>query len=85
MVLFSRLLLVGINIVSGSTQWTNGLVDAQVNLRQSDETAPIVDLGYARYQGFVEANVTNFFGIRYAAQPLGKNHSRFRAAVLLRL
>ena len=37
-------------------------------------TAPIVDLGYARYQGYFDAqtNITNFLSIRYAAPPLGE-------------
>nr|GAT46602.1 predicted protein [Mycena chlorophos] len=35
--------------------------------------APLVDLGDAKYQGFVdEHNITNFLGIRYAAAPTGK-------------
>ncbi|KAJ7864548.1 Alpha/Beta hydrolase protein [Mycena leptocephala] len=40
---------------------------------------PIVDLGYARYQGAVDTttNVTSFLGIRYAAAPIGE--LRFRA------
>ncbi|KAJ7077232.1 Alpha/Beta hydrolase protein [Mycena epipterygia] len=43
------------------------------------QTAPIVDLGYAQYQGIVDtaSNITNFLGIRYAAPPLGD--LRFRA------
>ncbi|KAJ7885112.1 Alpha/Beta hydrolase protein [Mycena olivaceomarginata] len=42
------------------------------------QEAPIVDLGYARYQGTVTAvNITQFLGIRYAASPL--NDLRFRA------
>ncbi|KAF7293252.1 Carboxylic ester hydrolase [Mycena chlorophos] len=33
----------------------------------------VVDLGHARYEGFVDAhNITNFLGIRYAAAPIGK-------------
>jgi len=40
---------------------------------------PIVDLGYAQYQGTVNAatNITNFLGLRYAAAPIGD--LRFRA------
>ncbi|KAJ6577948.1 Alpha/Beta hydrolase protein [Mycena capillaripes] len=40
---------------------------------------PIVDLGYAQYQGAVDAatNVTTFLGIRYAAAPI--DELRFRA------
>jgi acetylcholinesterase len=36
-------------------------------------SAPIVDLGYAQYQGSVDtsANITSFFGIQYAATPVG--------------
>ncbi|KAJ6520815.1 Alpha/Beta hydrolase protein [Mycena vulgaris] len=43
------------------------------------QTTPIVDLGYAQYQGTVNTanNITNFLGIRYAAAPLGD--LRFRA------
>jgi hypothetical protein len=35
---------------------------------------PIVDLGYAKYQGFVDSasKNTHFFGMRYAAPPVGK-------------
>ncbi|KAG1888688.1 Alpha/Beta hydrolase protein [Suillus subluteus] len=35
--------------------------------------APIIDLGYAQYQGSVDTatNTTSFLGIRYAAPPLG--------------
>ncbi|KAJ7848812.1 alpha beta-hydrolase [Mycena olivaceomarginata] len=40
---------------------------------------PIVDLGYAQYQGAVNAdnNIAHFFGIRFAAPPIGD--LRFRA------
>ncbi|KAG2068865.1 alpha/beta-hydrolase [Suillus decipiens] len=36
-------------------------------------SASIVDLGYAQYQGSVDTttNITSFFGIRYAAPPVG--------------
>ncbi|KAJ6462036.1 Alpha/Beta hydrolase protein [Mycena vitilis] len=36
-------------------------------------TAPVVDLGYAQYQGVsdTELNITSFRGIRYAASPTG--------------
>ncbi|KAL0567354.1 hypothetical protein V5O48_014639 [Marasmius crinis-equi] len=36
-------------------------------------TAPIIDLGYAQYQGVFDpnTNVTNFRGVRYAAAPTG--------------
>ncbi|KAF7317247.1 Carboxylic ester hydrolase [Mycena chlorophos] len=41
--------------------------------------SPVVDLGYAQYQGTVNAanNFTQFLGVRYAAAPLGD--LRFRA------
>ncbi|KAJ6477550.1 Alpha/Beta hydrolase protein [Mycena sanguinolenta] len=40
--------------------------------------SPIIDLGYAQYQGTVSAaNISHFLGIRYAAAPLGD--LRFRA------
>jgi carboxylesterase type B len=37
-------------------------------------TAPIVDVGYAQYQGYFDAqtNITNFLSIRYAAPPVGE-------------
>ncbi|KAF7335518.1 COesterase domain-containing protein [Mycena venus] len=43
------------------------------------QTSPIVDLGYAQYQGAVNTanNIAHFLGIRYAAAPLGD--LRFRA------
>jgi hypothetical protein len=36
--------------------------------------APVIDLGYARYQGAYDPtiNVTGYRGIRYAAAPSGK-------------
>ncbi|KAJ7651189.1 Alpha/Beta hydrolase protein [Roridomyces roridus] len=43
------------------------------------QAAPTVNLGFAQYQGAVDAatNITSFLGIRYAAPPLGD--LRFRA------
>ncbi|KAF7335628.1 COesterase domain-containing protein [Mycena venus] len=45
----------------------------------SAQTPPVVDVGYAQYQGFVDTatNITQFLGIRYAAPPIGD--LRFRA------
>ena len=39
----------------------------------SNTTNPIVDLGYAKYQGITNAttNISSFRGIRYAAPPIG--------------
>lgn len=36
---------------------------------------PVVELGYATYQGLFNSssNTTNFLGIRYAAAPIGKS------------
>ena len=41
------------------------------------QTSPIVDLGYAQYQGAVNPanNIAHFLGIRYAAAPLGEPSS----------
>ncbi|KAF9260763.1 alpha/beta-hydrolase [Marasmius fiardii PR-910] len=41
-------------------------------------SAPVIDLGYAQYQGVFDAtnNVTNFLGVRYAAAPTGNNRWR---------
>ncbi|THV01054.1 alpha/beta-hydrolase [Dendrothele bispora CBS 962.96] len=46
---------------------------------KSQPTPPIIDLGYASYQGTFDSttNVTNYHGIRYARPPLGD--LRFRA------
>jgi hypothetical protein len=39
---------------------------------KGEPISSIVDLGYAKYQGTVlEAGVTQFLGMRYAAPPLG--------------
>ncbi|KAG1740867.1 Alpha/Beta hydrolase protein [Suillus paluster] len=42
-------------------------------LTQTTPSAPIIDLGYAQYQGSVDTatNITSFLGIRYAAPPVG--------------
>lgn len=38
----------------------------------SSNNAPIIDLGYAKYEGtFLDASVNQFLGMRYAAPPLG--------------
>ncbi|KAJ7231422.1 Alpha/Beta hydrolase protein [Mycena rebaudengoi] len=39
---------------------------------------PIIDLGYAQYQGTINpaTNITNFMGMRYAAAPIGDLHFR---------
>ncbi|KAF7350386.1 Carboxylic ester hydrolase [Mycena venus] len=52
--------------------WTATAILATLRA-QAGVPAPIVDLGYAQYQGSVNAstNVTSFFGIRYAAAPVG--------------
>ncbi|KAJ6563667.1 Alpha/Beta hydrolase protein [Mycena vulgaris] len=54
------------------------LLAAAAALSARAQPAPIVDLGYAKYQGAVSSsNITHFLGIRYAAAPLGD--LRFRA------
>ncbi|KAJ7115720.1 Alpha/Beta hydrolase protein [Mycena epipterygia] len=51
---------------------------AALTLSAWAQSAPIVDLGYAQYQGTVSpSNISHFLGIRYAAAPLGD--LRFRA------
>lgn len=43
-------------------------------------TAPVVDLGYSKYQGIaLESGVNEYLGMRFAAPPLGD--LRFRAPV----
>ena len=51
-----------------------GQVLCAPNVDASDAFTPLVDLGYAKYQGVfnTSANATFFLGIRYAAPPLGK-------------
>ncbi|KAG7094306.1 hypothetical protein E1B28_007908 [Marasmius oreades] len=55
-----------------------GVALAEPSLSGQKMSAPIIDLGYARYQGVFDAhnNLTNFRGIRYAAAPTGKNRWR---------
>lgn len=40
----------------------------------ANDSAPIVDLGYAQYQGLYNssANVSYFLGVRYAEAPTGQ-------------
>ena len=47
---------------------------ADLGVDVSDPLAPVVNLGYAQYQGTfnTSANSTFFIGIRYAAPPTGK-------------
>ncbi|GAM86419.1 hypothetical protein ANO11243_044330 [Dothideomycetidae sp. 11243] len=46
---------------------------------QSQHTAPVVDLGYAKFKGTVNTTwaTTSYFGLRYASPPIGER--RFRA------
>jgi len=46
---------------------------SHLTLAQTTEDGPIVDLGYAQYQGVFNdtTNVTTFNGIRYASAPVG--------------
>ena len=48
---------------------------------------PIVDLGYAQYQGYfdTQTNITNFLGVRYAAPPIGQYRSPPIATTHVRL
>ncbi|KAG2139720.1 Alpha/Beta hydrolase protein [Suillus clintonianus] len=52
----------------------NLLAISQALLALEALATPIVDLGYAQYQGSVDTvtNTTSFLGIRYAAPPLGE-------------
>ncbi|KAH0833387.1 Alpha/Beta hydrolase protein [Lanmaoa asiatica] len=52
---------------------STSLVSAATLATSVNMTAPIVNLGYAQYQGYFDAqnNITNFLSIRYAAPPLG--------------
>ncbi|KAJ6585081.1 alpha beta-hydrolase [Mycena capillaripes] len=53
--------------------WSVALI-CLVSVRTVESTAPVVDLGYAQYQGVVDSslNITAFRGIRYAAPPTGQ-------------
>ncbi|KAF9268298.1 alpha beta-hydrolase [Marasmius fiardii PR-910] len=64
---FQRALLATFIVTAASSTLTG---------RQTSPSAPIIDLGYAQYQGVVDGNVTNFLGIRYAAAPTGENRWR---------
>ncbi|KAJ6572346.1 Alpha/Beta hydrolase protein [Mycena capillaripes] len=49
-----------------------GILAAAALVLCADAQGPIIDLGYATYQGTVTAaNISHFLGIRYAAAPLG--------------
>ncbi|KAF8158883.1 Alpha/Beta hydrolase protein [Mycena galopus ATCC 62051] len=50
-----------------------------VCVRTANATGPVVDLGYAQYEGFVNTtlDITYFLGMRYAAPPTGE--LRFQA------
>ncbi|KAL4262488.1 AB hydrolase superfamily protein [Pleurotus pulmonarius] len=52
---------------------------AFLSLAVAQAPAPIIDVGNAKYQGIVSAatNISNYYGIRYAAAPVGD--LRFRA------
>jgi hypothetical protein len=47
--------------------------ESGIRLKLRDDSRPIVDLGYATYQGStdVSTNITTFLSIRYAAPPTG--------------
>ena len=49
-----------------------GLVHAAPAVRDAAATSPVVNLGYASYQGTrLEAGVDQYLGMRYAKAPLG--------------
>ncbi|KAK6996661.1 carboxylic ester hydrolase [Favolaschia claudopus] len=62
-----RVCLLGVALLSASAR------------AQTQTPSPIIDVGYAKYQGFVDTvtNITQFLGVRYAAPPIGD--LRFRA------
>ncbi|KAK5006621.1 hypothetical protein LTR16_005909, partial [Cryomyces antarcticus] len=41
-------------------------------LHSATAVAPLVNVGYAKYQGKQNNAITQWLGIRYAAKPLGK-------------
>jgi hypothetical protein len=53
---------------------TASLILAHAIDTRAGPTAPIVDLGYAKYAGSFNTTTrhTQFLGIRYAAPPIGK-------------
>ncbi|KAL0956408.1 hypothetical protein HGRIS_002556 [Hohenbuehelia grisea] len=64
----------------------SSLVIASTSRGRATDIAPIVDLGYAKYQGVHNgtADVTSYLGIRYAAPPTGPlrwKHPQFPAKV----
>jgi hypothetical protein len=50
------------------------LRDPESSHQSWNAAGPVVDLGYAQYQGStnISTNITSFFGVRYAAPPTGK-------------
>jgi len=53
--------------------FSSPLRESGIGLKSRDDSRPIVDLGYATYQGSTDIsnNITSFFSIRYAAPPTG--------------
>jgi hypothetical protein len=51
------------------------LRESGILLKSRDDSRPIVDLGYATYQGStdISTNISTFLSIRYAAPPTGES------------
>ena len=49
------------------------LLEPRLALEASSTASPIVDLGYAQYEGIIDTTTgnTEFLGVRYAAPPTG--------------
>jgi hypothetical protein len=47
---------------------------SRIRIVYGDDSPPVVDLGYAMYQGSTDpsTNISSFLGIRYAAPPIGE-------------
>lgn len=51
----------------------HSVVSSEISIRDINPATPVIDLGYAQYQGLLNptSNVTIFLGIQYAANPTG--------------
>lgn len=67
-------MLLNILQVVASATLVASLPSGSPEARWANVSTPVVDLGYARYQGTFDpdANISYFFGIRYAQAPTGK-------------
>jgi len=62
-------------LASPASLWYTAIIFLASVRAVNSAITPVVDLGYAQYQGVFDTNlnVTSFLGIRYASAPTGKH------------